>query len=349
MGLQSDDLPLGNNIVDSLLDGVGVLVETEVSEHEDTGEEHGSGVSLVLALNVKTDVTATGLEDGNIISHVAARDNTRATDKGSTDVGEDAAVKVGGNEDVELLGPADALHRGVIDNHVVDLEAGVALGDLVESASEKTIGKLHDVGLVDTSNLLALVGLGKVKGETGNALRLLAGDDLERLDDAGYALVLEAGVLALGVLTDDAHVNTVVARLVAGDVLDHADGGVDVEVLAHGDVEALVAGSGDGGVEDALETDLVAAKGVYALVEHGLGALDGGLEGGDVNLLPLHGGILGLEDGLDALGDFGADTVTGNEGYCVLSAGPDGVDGANLEGRVGTGEEGLSSGGSHQL
>lgn len=346
---QLENLPLSDDVVHGLLDGVGVLVEAEMSEHENTGKKHGGGVGLVLALDIETNVTAAGLEESNVVTHVAAGDDTGATDESGTNVGEDGAVQVGGDEDVKLLGPADALHGGVVDNHVVDLEARVALGDLVEGASEETVGKLHDVGLVNASNLVALVRLGEVESEAGDALRLLAGNDLEGLDDARHALVLEARVFTLGVLTDDAHVDALVARLVAGDVLDHGDGGVDVEVLTHGDVEALVAGAGDGGVEDTLQANLVTAEGVDALLEHGLGALDGGLEGGDVNLLPLDGGVFGLEDRLYRLGDLGADAITGNQCYRVLAAGPDGVDGADLEGRVGAGEEGLSGGGSHQL
>ena len=159
------NLPLSDDVVDGLLNGVGVLVETEVSEHEDTGEKHGSGVGLVHALDVETDVTATGLEEGNVVTHVTAGNDTGTTNEGSTDVGEDGAVEVRSNENVELLGPANALHGSVVDNHVVDLEARVALRDVVESAAEETVGELHDVGLVDASNLLALVGLGKVKGE----------------------------------------------------------------------------------------------------------------------------------------------------------------------------------------
>ena len=62
--------------------------------------------------------------------------------------------------------------------------------------------------------------------------------------------MLEAGVLALGVLANDAQVDVVVARLVAGDVLDQDDGGVDVELLAEGDVEGLMTRALDGRVED---------------------------------------------------------------------------------------------------
>lgn len=275
-----------------------MLIEAEVSQQHAAGQEHSSRVSLVLALDVETDVTATGLEDGHLTAHVAAGDDTGTTDESGTNVGQDTAVKVGHDHDVELLGSGNSLHGGVVDNHVVDLEGGVVLGDLVEGAAEQTVGQLHDVGLVDAGDLGAAVGEGEAEGELGDALRLCAGDDLERLDDAGDALVLEARVLSLGVLADDAQVDVLVAGLVAGDVLDQADAGVDVELLAHGHVEALVSGSADGGVEDALEAELVALERGHRLAEGVLGAA-GALEARHLDLLPLDGHVVGLEDGLD--------------------------------------------------
>lgn len=238
-----------------------MLVEAEVAQEHGAGQEQSGRVGLVLALDIETDVTATGLKDGNVATHVAAGHDTGATDKGGTNVGQDTTVQVGHDHDVELLGLGDALHGGVVDNHVVVLDAGELGGDLLAGVAEETIGQLHDVGLVDAGNLLAAVGLGEREGELGDSLRLGVGDDLERLDDAGHALVLETAVLSLGVLTDDAQVNVLVSGLVAGDVLDQDNGGVNVKLLAHGDVEGRVAGALHGGVQDTLETELVALQG----------------------------------------------------------------------------------------
>lgn len=57
-----------------------MFVETEMSQEHGAGEEQGGGVSLVLALDVETDVTAARLEDGDISAHVAAWDDTWAAD-----------------------------------------------------------------------------------------------------------------------------------------------------------------------------------------------------------------------------------------------------------------------------
>lgn len=288
-----------------------MLIEAKVSQQHAAGQEHGSRVSLVLALDVETDVTATGLEDSDLTAHVAARDDTRATNKSGANVGQDTTVKVRHDHDIELLGTRDSLHGGVVDNHVVDLEGRVVLGDLVEGAAEETVGKLHDVGLVNASNLGSAVGESEREGELGDTLRLGTCDDLEGLDDAVDALVLETRVLTLSVLSDDAQVDVLVAGLVAGDVLDQADAGVDVELLSHGDVETLVAGSADGSVQDTLETELVALKRSDRLAESILGSA-GALETRDLDLLPLNGDVVGLEDGLDGLSNLGTDTVTGD-------------------------------------
>lgn len=99
------NLLVTNDLVDRLRDAVGMVVKTNVSQHHGSGQDQSSGVSLLLALDVETDVTASGLEQSDIAAHVAAGNNTRATDEASTDVGENTSVQVGHDHDVELLRP----------------------------------------------------------------------------------------------------------------------------------------------------------------------------------------------------------------------------------------------------
>ena len=316
------DLPLGNNIVDGVGDAVGMVVEAEVTEEHGSAEEQSGRVGLVLALDVKTNVSAAGFENSDITAHVAAGNDTGASNKSGGNVGQNTTVQVGHDHDIELLGSADALHGGVIDDHVVGLELGEVLGQSVEGATEKTVGQLHDVGLVDAGDLLAVVGEREAEGELGNALRLGAGDDLERLNDAGHALMLETTVFTLGVLTDNAEIDILVTGDQAGDVLDKGDGGVDVELLTQGDVEGGVAGTADGRVEDTLQAELVAPERGDGLGECilGAGGRRGVVQAGYLDLLPCDRYVVGLEDGLDALGNLGTDTITGDEGDGVLAA-----------------------------
>ena len=65
--------------------------------------------------------------------------------------------------------------------------------------------------------------------------------------------------------------------------------------------------------ENTLETDLVAAQRRNGLPEQLLGMLVARINAADVDLLPLNGDIVGLEDGLDRFGNLGTDTVT----YCL--------------------------------
>ena len=103
--LCSDNSPVSNDLVDGLRDAVGVVIKTNVAQHHGGGQDQSSRVGLVLALDVETDVTATGLEDGDVAAHVAARDDTGATNKTSTNVGQDTSVQVWHHHNIELLRP----------------------------------------------------------------------------------------------------------------------------------------------------------------------------------------------------------------------------------------------------
>ena len=66
-------------------------------------------------------------------------------------------------------------------------------------------------------------------------------------------------------------------------------------------------------MEDTLQTELVALKGSQRLAEKLLGVLVTGVNTANIDLLPLNGNVVGLEDGLDRLRNLGTDTVT----YCL--------------------------------
>ena len=163
-------LAIGDNVVDSLGNAVRVVVESNVPQHHGCRQQQRRWVSLILALDIETDVSAARLEHSDVTANVAARHDTGAADQTSADVGENATVQVWHDHDVELLRAADALHRCVVDDHVVRLECGVLLRDLLERVSEETIGQLHDVRLVDASDLLAVVCQRECERELGDAL-----------------------------------------------------------------------------------------------------------------------------------------------------------------------------------
>ena len=167
------------DVTDGFFDGMSVVSEAHVAEHHRGGEDEGSGVGNVLSSNIETDVTRSRLEDGNLLSKVGTGNDSRSSNKTASNVGNDVSVQVRGDEDVELTGVGDKLHASVIDNHFVELNLRVLLGDAAGSIEEKTVGHLHDVSLVDGVDLLATVGLGVLESETSDLFGLLGGGDLQ--------------------------------------------------------------------------------------------------------------------------------------------------------------------------
>lgn len=73
---------------------------------------------------------------------------------------------------------------------------------------------------MDTGDLLAVVGQSEAESEFRNSLGLGAGDNFERFDDTWNRLMFQSRVFSLGVLTDNAKINILMAGLVSGNVLD---------------------------------------------------------------------------------------------------------------------------------
>jgi hypothetical protein len=105
---------------------------------------------------------------------------------------------------------------------------------------------------VDDADLVLASGNGVLEGEAEDALGCLLGDELDGLDDAIDDDVLDARVLALGVLTDEDGVDVVVGGLIAGNGLARAQVGEEVEGTAEGQVERDVT-LADGGLRERLE------------------------------------------------------------------------------------------------
>lgn len=145
-----------------------------------------------------------GLKDGALITDVARGGQTQTTDQTGAHVGENVTVQVGHDEDLVVVGKGicDHLQAGVVEQLGVKLDIGEVLGNIAGDAQKETVGHLHDGGLVDDADLLAADLLGVLEGESQHALTSRAGDELDALDDAIDDNVLDARVLALGVLSD---------------------------------------------------------------------------------------------------------------------------------------------------
>lgn len=139
-----------------------------------------------------------------------------------------------------------------------------------------------------------MVVLGILEGILGDAQRGFFCDQLDGLHDSVDDLVFDARVFAFGVLADGDDVDVVVERFVALQASARPDVGVQVELLAQGQIQRAMA-LADGRHERALQADLVAVDRV-----------DGGLwdaetsvgvpHGCHVHCLPLDGNFGNGED-----------------------------------------------------
>ena len=310
-----------------------------MSQHHDGREEERGGVSELLAGNIGGR-SVDSLEDGALVTNVSGRSKTKTTDQTSAHVRENVSVQVGHDEDLVVVreGVGDHLQAGVVEKLGIELDVRVLLGELTGGAQEKTIGHLHDGGLVNSADLLPANVTGVLEGVAQDALRGLAGDELDGLDNAIDNNVLDARVLALGVLTDQDGVDVVVGGLEALDGPAGTNVGEEVEGATEGQVQRDVT-LADGGREGTLEGNVVPVDALDGLV--GDDRLAVGVQArGDVARLPLDGHVGGLVDVLDRLRNLGANTVALDERDGVLAVSALGaLELGNLGGRGRVGAE----------
>ena len=310
-----------------------------MSQHHDGGEKERSGVGELLAGDIRGG-SVDSLEDGALVTNVSGRSKTKTTDQTGAHVGENVSVQVGHNKNLVVVGErvGDHLQAGVVEELSVELNVGVLLSELTGGAQEKTVGHLHDGGLVDSADLLPANVASVLESVTQNALRGLTGDKLDGLDDAIDDNVLDTGVLALGVLTDQDGVDVVVRRLVALHGPAGTDVGEEVEGAAERQIERDVT-LADGRREGTLEGNVVPVDALNGLV--GDDRLAVGVQAGcDVARLPLDRHVRGRVDVLDRLRNLGADTIALDERDGVLAVVALGaLELGDLRGRRGVGAE----------
>lgn len=155
------------------------------------------------------------------------------------------------------------LHRSVVDDHLLEVNPRVELRHRLAASQEQSIAELHDVGLVDGCDLLAVVLDGVVESELGDPQRLLLCDDLQALHDAGNGLVFKRRVFALGLFADDDGVDSLMARLDAGKTGDMHHVRIQIQLVAELHVECLqLAGATEvGRRQDSLQANLVLLDG----------------------------------------------------------------------------------------
>src|SRR6185437_3400298 len=282
----------------------------DVAQHENGGLQQGRGVSDVFAGNVGGGAVD-GLEDGGVGADVGSGNESQAADEGRAQVAHDVAIEVFEQQHVVLVGVHDELHAGVVDDVLAVGDLRKVSGDFPRALEEQAVGHLHDVGLVNGVDLLPIVFARVLKGEFCDAGGTLAGDDFEGLDNSGNDFVFEADVLPFGVFADDDEIDAGVAGFQAAQVLDGAEVGIELKFFAQRHVDGGEA-SGNGRGDGALERKFVALDRVVKILRNVFLVLLEGLGSCGI-ALPLEADAGGFEDADDGVGNFGADSVSGNQ------------------------------------
>mmetsp|Transcript_10786 Transcript_10786/g.32062 ORF Transcript_10786/g.32062 Transcript_10786/m.32062 type:complete len:323 (+) Transcript_10786:437-1405(+) len=235
----------------------------------------------------------------------------QAANQTSAKVRDDVTIQVWHNQDIKLGGILDQLHASIVNDDLLIADARVGSRHFAAAFDEEAVGLLHDVRLVDSSDLLALVVDCVLESKLSNTAGRLACDDLKALNHAGHHLVLQTRVLSLGVLANGHQVDIVVSRLVARDRHARPHVGVQIQLLAQGQIERPETLS-NRGRHRALQADAVLLDRLEVLQRyHRVGA---GVDRLANNLLvpsDRHAG--GVEDLLHGLGDVRANAVAGEE------------------------------------
>ena len=211
-------------------------------KHHDTAQQQSSGVGKTLAGDIRSG-TVDGLEDGALVTDVTRGGETKATDQTGTHVGQNVTVQVGHDEDFVVVrgGVGDDLQARVVQQLSVELDIGEILRDVAGSVEEKTVGHLHDSGLVHNANLLLVDGLGILESESQDPLRSLLGDELDALHNTVHNNVLDTRVFALSVLANEDSVDAVVRGLETGNGAARTNVGKQIEGAAQGQVQGDMA------------------------------------------------------------------------------------------------------------
>src|SRR5438552_1551502 len=251
-----------------------------------------------------------GLEDRDIIADVRRWREAKSAGETGSEIAEDVAVHVGGDDDIELLRSHGELVRGVVDQDVLRSDRRILRRELLEGVLQESFGELQDVGLRRAVDGLSPLGDCKCEGELDDFFAAFARDQLETLGDTGGLHVLDPGIEIFDVLTydDDVESATREGGLDARKLANRADVAVGLEQRAQRYICAAIAVA-DRRLEWTLEHDLGPLDRLNRLLRNA--GDDALLEcaGACFALLELDGDAGCVYDGEGGIDDFRADSI----------------------------------------
>ena len=162
---------------------VRLFRQGDVPQQHFGGLEDAGGVCVIslAVFDLPRRGAVNGLEHGVAVADVGAAGGAYAAlDLGGL-VGDDVAVEVGQQKDLELISDPliDQIGGHNVDVPVLRLDLRVVRRHLVADAGEHAVGLFHDVGLGDDGDACFSVGSGVFKGSAGNAPGAGVGGHLE--------------------------------------------------------------------------------------------------------------------------------------------------------------------------
>src|ERR1035437_7602787 len=300
------------DLVDGVADLQGGVVLAEMAQHQQRRSQNSGRVGDISSGNVGCG-TVHRFKDGALVAEIRAGNEAEAADQSGAEVGKNVAVEILHQQNIVLVGMHHQLHAGVVDDVLAVSDLGILLRNRSRAAQKQSIGHLHHVDFVDGMEFLALVLATILEGETRDASASLLGHDLQALHHSRDDFVFDARVKPFGVFADYDQIDPWVVRGNMRQVVDRPEVGEEFEAPAELDVDAREAAP-DGRSYRSLQSDAGALDGlgeffrnVFLVLLKGFGA------GGEA--FPFELDASGFEHANRSLDDFGANSVTGDEGY----------------------------------
>jgi len=258
-----------------------------------------------------------GFEHGAIVAEIGAGDNAETAYQACREIGNDVAIEVGQDENIEGLRPHHELHAGIINDQFAVFDTRKSRGGFTAAAQKQAVAHLHDVGLVDGDDFLSFLQGGVFEGRFRDFFRSDSGDDFQAFHHVGHYFVLDSGVEIFRIFAEDDHVDRKIGKT-RFQPRKHANGAEihkQIQAFAQRHVDAGMA-AGDGRSDGAFQTDFGAAERLENRVGQVLSGRFFRLYSG-VHTIPFNGNPSRFHRARRRVRYFGSNSITRDKRNCV--------------------------------